>query len=67
MSTRTRTRSKAQKLEYQAVCLVCYTPQLYHGPDRRAADRACTGHLNAYGHNVTVLVSKPADQGAATR
>lgn len=43
------------KVQYLAVCLVCYSGNA--GPmrtSRKAAETDATGHMNAYGHDVRV-------------
>jgi hypothetical protein len=45
-------------MKYQAVCAVCYTCVIATTTSRRDADCAATSHMNAYGHNVTVLPPK---------
>ena len=46
--------------KYKAVCLVCYTCELTKLVGKREAERAATGHMNAYGHTVVVLEHKKA-------
>ena len=45
----------AAKKVYQAVCSVCYTCVLETG-SKKDCERAATGHMNAYQHDVTILV-----------
>ena len=47
--------SVTKREKFQAVCLVCYTCELTKPVGKREAERACTSHQNAYGHNVTIL------------
>jgi hypothetical protein len=42
------------KASYQVVCLVCYTCVIATCTSKRDADRAAVGHMNAYGHDVTI-------------
>jgi hypothetical protein len=49
-------------MKYQAVCLVCYTCTLNPKPvSKREAERTATGHMNAYGHNVTILKTEASN------
>ena len=41
--------------KFKAVCLVCYTCDLTKPVGKREAERAATGHMNAYSHQVTIL------------
>ncbi len=43
---------------YQAVCLVCYTCILETSTKKKDCERACVGHMNAYGHQTTVQVKQ---------
>ncbi len=42
--------------KYMPCCLVCYTTHLTPKPvSKKEANQIATGHLNAYGHEVTIL------------
>ncbi len=43
------------KAIYQAVCDRCYTCVVGQG-SKRDANIAAVGHMNAYGHNVIIIV-----------
>jgi hypothetical protein len=58
--------------KYRAICLTCYTCELTPPVSKRAAERAATSHLGAYGHNVTIqqvspFARTPADRERAAR
>ena len=51
---------------YKAVCLRCYTYDLTGPVGKREAERAATGHMNAYHHDVTILPVPKRPQPART-
>ena len=53
-------KGEVMATKYKAVCLVCYTCDLTRPVGKSEAERAATGHMNAYGHDVVLqVVTKP--------
>lgn len=44
-----------KKTTYQAICSTCYTYVVGEG-SKKDADRAATSHINAYQHNVSIII-----------
>lgn len=42
-------------MKYRACCSVCYTTIMLDNVGKRDAERACTSHMNAFGHNTFIL------------